>query len=57
LDFGIGQLIQEVRTKQPPGSQRAKALSSLSDCRLIIHTYLNELEYCLQSLSGERRSA
>jgi hypothetical protein len=57
LDFGTGQLMQEVRQKHPPGSQRAKALSALSDCRLMTHSYLNEIEHQLQSLSMQSRRA
>lgn len=57
LDGGIEQYTRNVRKHYPAGSDRARLLSDLSDSRLVIHRYMNQVERLLQATTGRSLSA
>lgn len=49
LDFRIDAYTKEIWRSYPPGAERSKLLRDLSDSRLVIHSFIHELEICVQS--------
>ncbi len=49
LDFRIDAYTKEIWRSYPPGTQRANLLRALSDSRLVIHSFISEVEICVQS--------